>query len=62
MIVNPYEEQLKQLVLGDLQEVIVEQADFLVFREAWLAHPQRKEIVGEAGLNGRIVYRFLKEM
>lgn len=62
MIVNPYEEQLKQLIAGDFSEIIVEQADFLVFREAWLAHPQRKEIVGEAGLNGRIVYRFLKDL
>lgn len=62
MGVNPYEEQLKKLIAGDLQELMVEQEDFLVFREAWLAHPQRKEIVGEAGLNGRIIYRFLKEM
>lgn len=32
-----------------------------LFRDAWISLPDRAEIVGEAGLNGRIIYRYQKE-
>ncbi|KAF1303865.1 MULTISPECIES: hypothetical protein [Enterococcus] len=60
MVENPYEGQLQQLRSGDLSEIIVEQAEFLIFREAWLKCEDRTAFVGEAGLNGRIIYRYQK--
>ncbi len=32
----------------------------MTFREAWMQTENRVEIVGEAGLNGQIIYRFVK--
>lgn len=57
---NPYQEKLASLVANQVTELVIEQPDFLVFREAWLVHPEKKNIVGEAGLNGRIIYRYSK--
>lgn len=51
---------LKQLLDGTIQELVVEQAEYSNFREAWLNLHNRNEIIGEAGLNGRIVYRIKK--
>lgn len=58
---NSFQEKIDALVAGELPEIIIEQPDFMAFREIWASHPQRKEIVGEAGLNGRIKYKFIKE-
>lgn len=48
---------LKQLLDGTIQELVVEQAEYFNFREAWLKLPNRNDVIGEAGLNGRIIYR-----
>lgn len=53
-----YNKLLTQLVAGEIDELVIEQPEFLLFRESWNTHPNRKEIVGEAGLEGKIVYRF----
>lgn len=60
MFENPYEEKLRELRDGTLDELLVEQADFLTFREAWLKCEDRTAFVGEAGLNGKIIYRYQK--
>ncbi|MFC3633317.1 hypothetical protein [Enterococcus rivorum] len=60
MIENPYTEKLRELKEGKIKEIIVEAKDFPAFREVWKDLPDRMDIVGEAGLNGRIVYRYVK--
>ncbi|MBE9390359.1 hypothetical protein [Vagococcus salmoninarum] len=58
---NPYTAKIDQLVAGLLNEIVIEHAEFMLFREAWLVHSQRKSIIGEATLGGGVTYRFLKE-
>ena len=36
------------------------QDEYFNFREAWLKLPNRNDVVGEAGLKGRIIYRIKK--
>lgn len=60
MTENPYQEKLVALKEGKIAEIIVEAKDFPAFREVWKDMPDRMEIVGEAGLNGRIIYRYVK--
>ncbi|MBL1229027.1 hypothetical protein IW492_07240 [Enterococcus sp. BWB1-3] len=57
MFENPFEEKIQQLKVGEIVEIVVEKNDFDLFREAWKILPDRTRIVGEAGLNGRIIYR-----
>jgi len=45
----------------NIEELLVERADFFLFREIWLNHPQKNQIVGEAGLGGRVIYRKVNE-
>ncbi|MEI5993162.1 hypothetical protein [Candidatus Enterococcus mansonii] len=61
MFENPFEEQIQALKEGEIAEIVVEPKDFPSFREAWKNLPDRMSIVGEAGLNGRIIYRYMKE-
>ncbi|MBO0441844.1 hypothetical protein [Candidatus Enterococcus ikei] len=61
MYENPFEEQIKALQEGAISELIVEPKDFTTFREVWKNLPDRMSIVGEAGLNGRIIYHYMKE-
>jgi hypothetical protein len=58
---NPFEEQINALLEGRITELIVDPQDFPAFREIWKNLPDRMSIVGEAGLNGRIIYRHMKE-
>ncbi|WP_261806357.1 hypothetical protein [Lapidilactobacillus luobeiensis] len=53
-----YSQQLQALVSGGLSSLTVTEKDFMSFRKAWLAFPQRKEIVGEAKRNGTVIYHF----
>lgn len=55
---NPYTRLIEQLITGEITEIIVERDDFLIFREVWKEHSQRAQIVGEADLNGKIIYRY----
>lgn len=61
MIENSFEEQINALKEGTISELIVDPQDFPAFREAWKNLPDRMSIVGEAGLNGRIIYHYMKE-
>ena len=60
MAENPFVEKIASLKAGEISELIVEQNEFFQFRDAWISLPDRAEIVGEAGLNGRIIYRYQK--
>lgn len=55
---NPFEDSIRQLKEGTISEIVIEQKDFSIFREAWKNDEEREKIVGEAGLNGKIIYRF----
>ncbi len=55
MAENPFVEKIASLKAGEISELIVEQNEFFQFRDAWISLPDRAEIVGEAGLNGRII-------
>lgn len=59
MIENHFEKDIHELMEGTRKEIIVEPNDFFLFREGWKNLPNREEIVGEASLNGRIIYRFI---
>ncbi|MFD1898930.1 hypothetical protein [Enterococcus termitis] len=61
MIENPFKKQIEDLRVGTISEIIVDPKDFPAFREVWKNLPDRMSIVGEAGLNGRIIYRHMKE-
>jgi hypothetical protein len=43
---------------GEIEEIIIERDDFFVFREVWINREDRTSFVGEAGLNGKIIYRY----
>ena len=55
-----FEKKIENLRNGSIDEVIVETTDFLAFRDVWKELSDRVNIVGEAGLNGRIIYRYIK--
>lgn len=54
---NPFEAKIKELLNGEISEIVVEKPDFFQFREVWLTHPNKDKIVGEAGLGGKVIYR-----
>ena len=54
---NPYVEKIEALLNGEIKELVVEKENFFEFREVWLTHPEKKRLVGEAGLGGKVVYR-----
>lgn len=55
------ENQLNALVKGDLEELVIQKVDFLLFLEVWNNHPHKKSFVGEAQLRGEIIYRYKNE-
>ena len=46
---------------GEIKELIVQQPEFLAFRDVWLQLEDRSSFVGEAGLSGKIIYRYVQE-
>ena len=56
---NPYIEKIESLVTGAVDELLVEKEDFFLFREVWLNHPKKSQIVGEASLGGKVTYRIV---
>ena len=57
---NPFVKLLEQLSQGEIEEFVVTRDEFITFREAWLLRDDRTSFVGEAGLEGRIIYRYAK--
>ncbi len=60
MAENPFVEKIASLKAGEISELIVEHR-FSNFVMLGFLCADRAEIVGEAGLNGRIIYRYQKE-
>lgn len=58
---NQYTLLLEQLKKGECAEIVVEKEAFFTFREAWIARADRTLFVGEADLNGKIIYRYVDE-
>lgn len=54
-----YQAEIDRLVSGEIKELVIDRDHFLLCRTAWLAHPKRKEIVGEACLGGSVIYRYV---
>ncbi|WP_430612206.1 hypothetical protein [Enterococcus sp. DIV0876] len=52
---------IDQLRNGEINELLVSQPQFLAFRDVWLQLDDRVKFVGEAGLNGNIIYRYQPE-
>ncbi|WP_265458864.1 hypothetical protein [Enterococcus sp. HY326] len=61
MFENPFAEKITALRAGELSEIVVTREEFLVFRDVWKELPDKKDIVGEAGLEGKIIYRYQPE-
>lgn len=59
MTQEEYTEMLQQLKDGTIEQITVEQPDFMEFRKAWLTFNNRMAFVGEAGLNGTITYKYV---
>lgn len=59
MFEHSFEEEIQQLKEGTITEIVIQQKDFSQFREAWKVQEDREKIIGEAGLNGKIIYRFV---
>ncbi|MBO0475856.1 hypothetical protein DOK76_02160 [Vagococcus sp. DIV0080] len=54
---NSYTEKIESLLSEEITELVVEKDEFYQFREAWVAHPKKNMIVGEASLGGKVIYR-----
>lgn len=50
--------QLKQLIQGDVDSVTIEKKDFMIFREIWNNHEEKESIIGEALHQGNVIYRY----
>ena len=49
---------LNDLVAGKRQTIEVDESNFFAFNQAWKTFNLRKQIVGEAQINGHVIYRF----
>lgn len=52
-----YQNALNDLLAGKISELVVEPQDFMAFQQIWTNLEARKEIVGTAQQNGKIIYR-----
>ncbi|MEG0288400.1 MAG: hypothetical protein RR548_01050 [Carnobacterium sp.] len=50
--------EVEKLINGDLKELLVAKEDFMQFREIWLNHEKKDQIIGEAKHNGEVVFRY----
>ena len=53
---NPFEEKIRQLRAGEIDQIEVFRDDFFLFREAWIKQEDKKFFRGIAGLKGHITY------
>lgn len=60
MFENPFDEKLAELKEGKCDTLLVTRDQFTLFRECWAQREDRMHFVGEAGLNGQIIYRYVK--
>lgn len=52
-----YKSKLQDLIDGKINQIEINEDDFFDFQQAWSAFPQRKQVVGKAFKNGKVVYR-----
>jgi len=50
--------ELNQLIQGEIDTLTIEKNDFMTFREIWINHEKKEHIIGEALHNGKINYRY----
>ncbi|AEB29466.1 hypothetical protein CAR_c07720 [Carnobacterium sp. 17-4] len=50
--------KMDQLVQGQVDNITIEKNDFMTFREIWINHKKKEQIIGEALHNGNIIYRY----
>ena len=53
---NPFEEKIRQLRAGEIDQIEASQDDFFLFHEAWIKQEDKKFFRGIAGLKGNITY------
>lgn len=49
---------LEKLVNGELEEIYINQADFLTFRAELVKHPNKKDFMGIAQRGGDVIYKY----
>lgn len=49
---------MDQLVQGQVDDIKIEKNDFMIFREIWINHEKKDQIIGEALHNGVVIYRY----
>lgn len=42
---------------GEVEEINIQKEEFMLFLEVWNQHPEKNNVIGEAGLGGNVVYR-----
>lgn len=55
---NTFVEKIVALRAGEIDEIVVSREDFISFRDVWKNLPDKKYFIGEAGLEGKIIYRY----
>lgn len=58
IIIKDYLNLLDQLRDGTISELVVTPDEFMAFQPVLMDFPDRKLIIGEAGREGKVIYRF----
>ncbi|WP_461213003.1 hypothetical protein [Lacticaseibacillus sp. GG6-2] len=53
-----YTQLMDQLRAGEIDQIAIDPSTFNAFRTAWTNYPARKEIVGTAQREGKIIYHY----
>lgn len=51
------QQKLFALSNGEVEEINIQKEEFMLFLEVWNQHPEKNNVIGEAGLGGNVVYR-----
>lgn len=53
-----FSEEIDHLINGEIDQIEIDSTNFLNFREAWIHHPQKHDVVGHAGHHGKVTYYY----
>ena len=56
-----YENEIKDLVAGDIEEIKVTKEELMDFREVWLVSDNKDKIVGRAEFGGETSYYYKED-
>lgn len=56
------EGKINALLAKEITEIHIGKKDFIDFISVWSKHAHKDQIVGEAGLGGNVVYRFVQNV